>query len=166
MTNHNSTLKVEDIIKLQDREEAYHNLVALYIRGPEQVRENIRKSWDYGVEWVYPNPRRLSCSKNEKRSSRERILASLVYDAIEDFRGEGPRDKLVALSVIYHSCIEAGLNPQEEFESIASISSEKVANFFREFIQRNLEDKSKEAFMLTIKKNSDGETEIFPSWMK
>jgi hypothetical protein len=166
MTNHDSDLKVEDIIKLQDREEAYHNLAVLYIRGPEQVREQIRKNWDYGVEWVYPDPRRLACSKNEKRSCRERILASLVYDAIEDFREEGPRDKLVALSVIYHSCIEAGLNPQEEFESVASISSEKVANYFREFIQRNPEDKSKEAFMLKTKKNSDGETEILPSWMK
>jgi hypothetical protein len=62
--------------------------------------------------------------------------------------------------------LEAGLNPRKKFESIASISSDKVAVFFRNFIKRNPEDKSKEAFMLTTKKNIDGETEIFPSWMK
>lgn len=166
MTNHNANLKIEDIVKLHDREDAYYKLVELYIKGPEQIREQIRKEWDYGAEWIYPNPRRLACLKNEKRSSRERILASLVYDAIEDFRQEDPRDKLVVLAVIYHSCIEAGLNPQEEIETVASISSVKIANFLRDFLKRKHEDKSKEAFMLTTEKNLDGETEIFPSWMK
>jgi hypothetical protein len=166
MINHEDILKIKDIIKLSDREKAYHELAVLYIKGPEQIREQIRKNWDYGVEWILPDTRRLACSKNEKRSSRERILASLVYDAIENFREEDPRDKLVVLSVIYHSCLEVGLNPQNEFESIASISSEKVAIFFRDFIQRNPKNRSKEAFMLTTKKNSDGEIEIFPSWMK
>jgi len=117
MTNHDVNIKVKDIIKLHNREEAFYNLVTLYIRGPEQIREQIRKDWDYGVEWIYPDTKRLACSKHEKRSSRERILASLVYDAIENFREEDPRDKLVAISVIYHSCIEAGLNPQAELET-------------------------------------------------
>lgn len=166
MTNHDNALQVENIIKLHDREEAFYNLVTLYIKGPEQVREQIRNGWDYDVEWIYPDPKRLACLKHEKYSSRERILASLTYDAIENFRDEGPRDKLVTLSIIYHSCIEAGLNPEEEFESIALISSEKVANLFRGFIQRKPEDKSEGAFMLTKKKNLDGEIEIFPSWMK
>jgi hypothetical protein len=97
MKNFDPNLKVEDIIKLQDRKEAYHELAALYIKGPEKVREQIRKDWDYGVEWIYPDLRRLACSKNEKRSSRERILASLVYDAIENFREESHREKLVSL---------------------------------------------------------------------
>ena len=166
MTNNDTTLKIKDIIKNQDREEAYYQLVSLYFKGPEQIREQIRKNWDYGVEWIFPNQRRLACTKDEKHSSHERILASLAYDAIEDFQKEDVHEKLVALSVVYHSCIEAGLNANDEFESIAAISSERVATFFRDFIQRNHEDKSKEAFMLTTKINSDDETEIFPSWME
>jgi hypothetical protein len=165
MINNNLNLKIEDIIKLSDREEAYYQLVGIFIKGPEQVREQIRNDWDYGVDWIYPNQRRLSCSKNEKRSSKERIIASLVYDAIENFRQEDFKDKLVAISVIYHSCIEAGFNPKDEFEFVASIASEKVARFLRDFLLRKKEDKSLEAFMLTTVKNLDGETEIFPSWM-
>ncbi len=157
---------IDEIIKLTDREDAYFQLVMLFLQGPDQVREQIRLRWDFGVEWIYPNQRRLACSKNEKRSSQERIMASLVYDAIEDLQQEDPKEKLIALTVIYHSCIAAGLDPEKEFERVASISTTKTANFLMDFIKRNPEDKSLDAFMIVSEQNSEGETEIFPSWMK
>jgi hypothetical protein len=152
--------RIKPIVELPDREDAYYRLVSLYVEGPEQLREEIRSKWDFGVDWTYPDQTRLACSKNEKRSIQERIMASLVYDAIEDLRQEGYREKLVALAVIYQSCIAAGLDPEEEFEKVASISSPRTALFLKEFIERDPEDKSMKAFMLTRKINSDGEIEI------
>ncbi len=165
MTTKNYELKLKLILSLPDREDAFFQLVYLFVDGPNQIREEIRKGWDFGVDWVYPNTKRLACIYNEKRSSKDRILASLVYDAIEDFQEEDAKDKLVALAVIYHSCIAAGLDPNEEFEKVASLSSAKTAAFLRDFINRSQKDKSKKAFMLSSLKNKDGETEIFPSWM-
>lgn len=165
MNCHDFGLKIKNIIECSDREDAYFKLAATYLNSPGELRKQIRTNWDYGVKWIYPNQRRLACSKNEKRSRQERILASLVYDSIEDLRDGDLRDRLVGISVIYHSCIEAGLNPEEEFEKVASISSEKTAIFLRNFIHRKPEDKSKEAFMLKTAKNSDGETEICPFWI-
>jgi len=166
MMTKDSISKLKEIIAQPNREDAYYQLVSLFVDGPEKIREKIRKGWDFGVEWIYPDTRRLACSHNEKRSSRERILASLVYDAIEDLQQEDPKEKLVAFAVIYHSCIAAGLDPQEEFEKIASISSPRIASVFREFINRNPDNKSEDAFMLSTIINTEGETEIFPSWMK
>lgn len=161
-----SISKLEEIIALPNREDAYYQLVSLFFDGPEEIREKIRHGWDFGVEWVYPNIRRLACCHNEKRLSSERIFASLAYDAIEDLQQEDPNEKLVAIAVIYHSCIAAGLDPEEVFKKVASISSQRMASFFLDFINRIPEDKSKEAFMLSSIKNTEGETEIFPSWMK
>jgi hypothetical protein len=164
MRNCDINPEIENIVKLQNREEAFYKLVTIFIEGPEQVREHIRKDWDYGVEWIYPNIRRLACIKNESRSSQERILALLVRRAIEDFGKGDMRDNLIALAVIYHSCVEAGLNPQEEFETVASIAPERTANILRGFVKRDKDNKSLEAFKLTAEKNLDGEIEIYPSW--
>ena len=71
------------------------------------------------------------------------------------------REKLIGLAVIYHSCIAAGLEPQNEFEYAALLSSQKTANFFRDFISRKEADKSIQAFALTVCKNNEGETEIY-----
>ena len=149
-----------------DREEAYLRLVALFMQGPEEVRDLIRAKWDFGAKWIYPNPQRLACLKNEKYSCVQRVLASLVYDAIENLKNEDSREKLVVWAVVYHSCIAAGLIPQELFKRVASVSSQEIARLMTDFIGRRIEDKSMEAFMLISKTNSDGETEILPSWHK
>lgn len=166
MSDNDYIAQLEEITKLTDREEAYYLLVKLFKQGPDEFRELIRECWDFGVEWIYPNVKRLACRINERYSPIDKIQASLVYDSIEDLRQEDPKDKLVALSVIYHSCIAAGIDPQAQFEEVALISSPKIALMLRDFIKRKDEDKSMEAFLLAAEKNSDGEIEIFPSWMK
>ena len=162
----NNIQKINEIIGLSDREEAYYKLVDLYIKCSPQEREQIRKDWDYGVKWIYPNPRRLACSKNEKRSCRERILASLLYDSIQNLRYGDIRESLIGLAMLYHSCIIAKLNPREEFEYVASISSPQVEEFFLGFINRKPNEKSMKAFCLATKINSDGETELLAPWDK
>lgn len=165
MNDNDSIVQLEEITKLTDREEAYYQLVKLFKQGSDEVRGLIRECWDFDVEWIYPNVRRLACSINERYSPIEKIQASLIYDSIEDLRQEDVKDKLVALAVIYHSCLAAGLDPQRQFEEVALISSPKIAGLFRSFINRSVEDKSMEAFLLVAYQNADGETEIFPSWI-
>ncbi|MGH8398255.1 MAG: hypothetical protein ACRETA_08435 [Gammaproteobacteria bacterium] len=156
----NNILGIEEVLRLADREAAYYDLVSLYMKGTNKDRDEIRRGWDYGVKWKYPNPKRLACVKNELHSSRNRVIALLVYESIENFKQVDPRDKLVALAVIYQSCLVAGINPDKLFEEVASISTLKSSVFFRDFIKRKTEDKSLEAFMLTRHKNADGEIEI------
>lgn len=165
MSDNDSIVQLEKITKLADREEAYFELVRLFKQETDEFRELVRECWDFGVEWIYPNVKRLACKINERYLPIEKIQASLIYDSIEDLRQEDVKDKLVALAVIYHSCIAAGIDPQKQFEEVALISSPKIANLFRGFINRSDENKSMEAFLLVAVQNSDGETEIYPSWM-
>jgi hypothetical protein len=158
--------ELEEILKLIDRQDAYERLVAIFLQGPEEVRDLIRTKWDFGFKWVYPNMQRLACQKNERYSCDERLLAILVYDAIENMKMkiEDWRDKLVAWAVVYHSCLVAGIVPEELFRRAASVSSPSMAQMMRDFINRPEEAKSMKAFDLVSRTNSDGETEIKPSW--
>src|SRR5260370_3507070 len=97
--------QLEGILKLVDGEDAYQRLVALFLQGPEEARDLIRAKWDFGFKWVYPNMQRLACRKNERYSCEERLLAALVYDAIENLKKEEFREKLVGWANIYHCCL-------------------------------------------------------------
>jgi hypothetical protein len=85
-----------------------------------------------------------------------------LYYAISANQELGIREKLVALAVIYHSCIFAGLDPIREFKMAAVIAPAGVCKMLQDFIERRQEDKSAEAFMLAVSKNRDGEMEIRP----
>ncbi len=158
--------QLEGILKLVDGEDAYQRLVALFLQGPEEARDLIRAKWDFGFKWIYPNPQRLACRKNERYSCGERALATLVYDAIENLKNEDPWDKLVVWAIVFISCFAAGIVPEELFRRVASVSSRSIAQMMMDFINRPKEEKSMAAFMLISKTNSDGETEIMPSWHK
>jgi len=156
--------QLEEILKLADGEDAYQRVVALFLQGPEEARDLIRAKWDFGFKWVYPNPQRLACRKNERYSCDERALAFLVYDAIENLKNEEPREKLVGWAVVYHSCLAAGIVPEELFRRAASVSSPRMAQMMMDFINRSEEAKSMKAFELVSRTNSDREIEIKPSW--
>jgi len=55
-----------DILYLDDAEEAYMLLVALYLKSDIGRRESMRKKWDYGYAWKFPKPFRLSCRIGER----------------------------------------------------------------------------------------------------
>ena len=107
---------------------------------------------------------RLACRKNERYSCNERLLAILVYDAIENLKKEEFREKLVGWAHVYQSCLAAGIVPEELFRRAASVSSPRMAQMMMDFINRPEEDKSMKAFELISRTNSDGETKIKPSW--
>ena len=165
MTSNKPFPMLDNILTLSNREDAYYQLVSLFVQGTDDVRAQIRNGWDFGVAWIYPNPRRLACSIGEKHSCLERARALLVYDALNDLRQGDLRDELVALAVIYHACLSANINPIELFNEVASVSSAKTAKFLQDFVRRDEADKSLSAFMLIRNKNADGEIEVFPSWM-
>ena len=156
--------QLEEILKLIDRQDAFQRLVALFLQGTEEARDLIRAKWDFGLKWIYPNPQRLACRKNERYSCGERNLAILVYDAIENLKKEELREKLVGWANVYHCCLTAGIVPEELFRRAASVSSPRMAQMMMDFINRSKKDKSMEAFDLISRTNSDGETEIKPSW--
>lgn len=166
MTGNNPVSSLQEVLRLPDRKEAFYRLVSIYMRGPEEVREEIRTGWDFGVEWEYPDPKRLACSFNETHTCRERAIALLAYEAIMDLRHSDPRDELMTLAVVYHGCLAVGIDPKNLFGEVASVSSPRTARFLRDFIKRSPEDKSLEAFMLIVEKNVNGESEIVPSWTK
>ena len=165
MTSSEIITRIDEIVGLPDREEAYFQLASLFVQGPENMRKQIRNEWDFGVTWTYPNPRRLACSIRESHSCRERARAILIYNAINDLKQGDPRDELVSVAIVYHACLATNINPRELFEEVALISSPRIACFLKDFLRRDNDDKSLEAFMLVRKKNEDGEIEIFPSWM-
>ena len=156
--------QLEGILKLADRQDAYQRLVALFLQGPEEARDLIRAKWNFGLKWILPNMQRLACRKNERYSCDERLLAILVYDAIKNLKKQDWREMLVGWANVYHCCLEAGIVPEELFRRAASVSSPGVARMMMDFINRPEENKSMKAFDLISRTNSDGETEIKPSW--
>lgn len=156
--------QLEEILKLADGQDAFQRLVSLFLQGPEEARDLIRAKWDLGYKWIYANMQRLACQKNERYSCDARLLAALVYDAIENGKNEESREKLVAWAVVYHSCLAAGIVPEELFRRAASVSPPSIAQMMMDFINRPEEAKSIKAFELVSRTNADGETEIKPSW--
>lgn len=156
--------KLEQILKLDDRQDAYQRLVALFLQGPEEARDSIRAKWDFGMKWILPNIQRLACQKNERYSCEERILAALVYDAIENPKKVDFRDQLVLWAHVYQSCLAARIVPEELFRRAASVSSPGMGQMMMDFVNRPEEAKSMKAFDLISRTNSDGEIEIKPSW--
>ena len=120
-------MNISELLKRDDRANAFFDLVDLYVKGPDSIRRQIRQGWDFNVEWKYPNSARLACSRGEKRSCQERLKASLVYYSIEDCRFGRSRENLIAFAAIYHSCVLAGVDPVSLFESVSAMSSDTTA---------------------------------------
>ena len=148
------------ILNLSDRQEAYYQLVDYYLKADANEQANIRKEWDFGVQWVYPKLERLACHLNEMYHPKAKIIAALTATSLQDLRTVDWRDELVGIAFIYHSCLLVKVSPQEVFERVASASSPETAKFLRDFYQRDPKDKSLEAFDLQIVTNPDGEKEV------
>jgi hypothetical protein len=157
-------MTLDEILGNPNRKEAYYQLVDLFQTGSADIRRQIVANWDFGLEWEYPEQHRLACSIGEQLSCRRRIEASLLYHVISANQALGGRERLVALAVIYHSCIFAGLDPIREFKVAAAIAPAGIHRMLEDFLERRDEDKSAEAFFLLVRKNRDGEIEIRPNW--
>lgn len=151
--------QIDYILNNKDREAAFFDLVKLYLRSDEETRQEIREDWDYGKEWQYPKWDRLACSVGEKYGPEEKLITSLTYHAIENTKLTH-REQLIDLGVIYQSCLFADLDPAVLFKRIAEVSTPNVAKRLIDFIARNEEDKSLNAFCLTVHIDAHGEREL------
>lgn len=160
-----SVAELKKIIALPDREEAYYQLVELFLTGIGEIREEIITGWAYGTVWRIPSAPRLSCRVGESRSNRSRILALLAYYAISTHAAkQDVRDILIALAVIYHCILRSGLDPAEIFGIVSKTAVPSVREIFDRFVGRDDAEKSLTAFRLVEVVNADGEVEIWPDF--
>jgi hypothetical protein len=98
---------------------------------------------------------------------KELCYAAITLHSIEDFNWD-PRENIIRLSIIWYVAEKLNIDPMQLFDSVASISSSKAAEYFQEFIKRPKELKSLNAMGLAIKK--EGENISFvpkpPPWEK
>lgn len=139
--------RLQEIIEQSDREAAYMELTKHYASLDEYGRQAVRGDWDFGVEWIYPDPYQLCCKLASRFGPLDRIRALLMYSAIENFRGDW-RANLYGFCLAYHSLLAIGVEPSQVFEEVAEVSSDRVAIQLRRFVARSREDKSLEAFYL------------------
>lgn len=139
----NSKLSV--ILESADYKKAYYDLVELYKNSTETDREYIRNNWDFGKEWIYPDPTKLACLLPDEPSNLTRICASLTYYAIAG-QSKDFRENLIDYCVIYNSALDMRLDAREIFMDIARISLPSIASGFASFINRADEDKAPGAF--------------------
>ena len=131
-----------------------------FFQGSDIDRKLIFEGWDFGVEWKYPNQFALCGTKNQKGTSMERILASLLYYSLSGERGDS-RDVILAYAVIYNSCKLLGFDANEIFRKVSHFSKRRASDSIINFLNRRESDKSIDAFMLKIRDNEFSEKEFF-----
>lgn len=146
------------LVNQSNRATAAVALARLFISALASHRESILAGWPFGAEWPYPDPARLGCSRGEKVPARDRIVASLVLDYLEEVFGS--REHLIALSATYRACEVAGLDPARVFEEVAGALDADGANWLRSFLRRGQSERELGAFGLVERRNEDGEVEI------
>jgi hypothetical protein len=139
--------RLNEILKYPDPKEAFYKLSDLYRSVNESQREDIRQKWPFTRNWSLPDQNTLACQVPGERACEQRIRASLIYNSIDDCRSDW-RETLVSLCQIYHSAIHAGVNTDEIFREVASLSSTKTAQIVIGFLERSEEYKSPEEFCL------------------
>jgi hypothetical protein len=130
----------------------------LWLRASQAERDAIVAGWNWGVRWVYPPPLRLACTVGETGSCLQRIRAGLWLTWIED--PEEPREQTIFFCAAYHSCLFAGLDPDQVFNELANTLPAKSGEVLRRFCQRSVADKALSAFALVARTDANGETEL------
>jgi hypothetical protein len=148
---------IEPLVAAPDRLDAALTLASRFISAPLEDRVAIAQAWSYGVEWAYPSPWRLACQKMEQGSSTDRIVATLVLNALDTLADS--REEIMLFAVVHNSCALCGLDADRVFEEVAAVLPERAAIAARTFAARPADLKSLEAFLLTVS-NVDGEPEI------
>lgn len=163
--NSESNLAVLDgILKNPDRRKAYLDLAHAYITRDQSFRDMVTQGWDFNVEWKYSNGCRMASKNNEDGSPEINIRTGLLYYSIAEKDSRDVRDDLIGIAICYHSCLAAGIDPDEMFRSVAEVSTPKVRKLLIDFIERPDDNKSMKAFHLTRTDDENGDIVIKVSW--
>lgn len=151
--------KLEDILSMADRAEAYYRLVEYFVSCSDAERHRIRNTWDFGREWVYPGMNTLVHVDPNQRSCYERIRASLTYYAIVNFEldKEDFRQDFMGIAIYYHALREIGHDPAILFEETAQMACPDIARLLRRFITEKEENKSLDYFGIKKIIDKDGQ---------
>ena len=150
------------LIAMPDREEASIAFGNAFIAAPAAERAAVHAAWPFGVEWTWPSPWRLACTRGERGTPHERILASLVLIALDS--REDYRENILMHATVYNSCRLAGLDADAIFSMVAAVLPGPAAASLEEFVAREPQDKAMGAFALETRLSVDGEVEIRPNW--
>ena len=149
------------LLTMQDRESASIALGGAFLAAPLAERAAVQAVWPFGVEWIWPSQWRLACTKGERGTPRERIVASLVLMVLEAPLDE--REGVLMLAVVYHGSLLAGLDPDAIFSMVAA-AAPTAAAALNGFAARSAPDKAMAAFGLDVRTNADGEQELHADW--
>ena len=147
--------KLDEILTLDDRLQAFYHVVDYYLTVSQAGRERVREGWDFKTKWLYPNQYTLAIRISDDKTCEERINASLVYYSLSDMQGD-VRDNLIGLALIYHSALEVGMDVNKLFMHVIEKSSEKTSSILTGFINREDKDLSLGSFRLEKHKVDNG----------
>lgn len=153
---------LDALIEMPDRLAASIELGMAFVSAAAAERAAVCVGWGFGVDWEYPSPWRLACTKGEQGSPHERIVATLVLNGLEN-RSDS-REEVLLFCVAYNACALAGLDADALLSTVARSLPDRAALALRDFVRRSPRDKALEAFLLVKKPNADGEIEIRPTW--
>jgi hypothetical protein len=151
---------IEPLTKMTDRLAASLALGSAWIKASEADCLAVGMGWNYGVQWEYPSPWRLACTKGERGTPYDRIVATMVLAALD--RHGDSREELILYSLAYNACLLAHLDGDAVLATVSAKLPGPAAASLCAFLARVPEDKALSAFGLTTVLSADAETEIRP----
>ena len=166
MNLENNSIILDAIVKNPDRHRAYLDLAHEYMTRDQSFRDMVTQGWDFNVEWKFLNGCRRASKNNDAGSPEISIRTGLLYYSIAEKNSRDVRDDLMGIAICYHSCLAAGIDPNEMFRSVAEVSTPKVRKLLIDFIERPDEKKSMKAFRLVRIDDENGDIVIKADWWK
>jgi hypothetical protein len=116
--------------------------------APLDERSVFQSLW-HSVDFKgWPDPFRLTCANERPGTCGERIRVKLIDAALSLPFERDYRDSLMALAVIYASCVLARLHPDTEFAEAARLVGSPGAEFLTRFASSVSGDNVMERFRL------------------
>lgn len=151
---------LEVCCRASNRGAAFQSLTPRYLKGSMQLREYIQQHWPLGVDWRYPNPRRLACLRREDASPKDRALALLAYIRIVTPDLRACDDVVPLVAMVYNALRWMGEDARELFQQVSELAPRDQGYWLRSFAKRDPIDQTLDACFLKEIRNSDGEREI------
>jgi hypothetical protein len=153
---------MDSLVRMPDRLAASIALGAAFAAASPAERADVCAGWNFGVDWEFPSPWRLACVTGESGSPQERIVASLILNALGN--SSDSREEILLYGVPYNACALAGLDGDALLLRVAATLPGRAAKSLRAFVARAPKDKALGAFRLVTSAVSLGEVEIRPNW--
>ena len=111
------------------------SLTHWFITGKDAERELITSAFNdsHSMTFIVFSERMASLAV--RSSSREILVAALVAQIIEGWRFD-PRDNVLRLSLVHHSAVKLGIDPNQLFDEASRYASHEISAHLKAFINR------------------------------